>query len=297
MKIFDAHCDTASRMLDEKKSLYENDLHVDIKRLSKNKSIRVFATFIDTEYKNEAKARAKAIIDNFYVEAQKNNIAICKSYDEIIRKREKIKAILSLEGGEPIESLEDIEYLKSRGIMMIAPTWNYKNHLACGVLEKEDTGLTDFGRQVIKKMNESGILIDVSHLSEKSFWDVAEISKKPICASHSNSKTIADNPRNLTDGQFIRIRDMQGCVGINLYPPFLGNNINCVIDHINHFLKLGGEDNIGFGCDFDGVDFLPEGVTGCQDMEKIIKMLPYPLKIRKKIAYKNFLRVLSAQNC
>ena len=90
---------------------------------------------------------------------------------------------------------------------------------------------------------------------------------------------------------------MKGCVGVNFYPPFLGDDIACAIDHIDRFLSLGGEDNIGIGCDFDGVDFLPRGVSGCQDVEKLIKMLPYPEKIREKIAYKNFLRVLSAQNC
>lgn len=297
MKIFDAHCDTASKILDENKNLFDNDLHVDLKRLSTNKSIQVFAVFIDPLYKDNAMERAEAIIKNFLMEAEKNNLPVCKSFEEVQHKRGRIKAILSLEGGEPIESLEDIDYLKSRGVLMIAPTWNYKNKLATGILEREDTGLSDFGKKAIKRMNELAILIDVSHLSEKSFWDVCNLSQKPVCASHSNSKSITDNPRNLTDEQFVKIRDMQGCVGINLYPPFLGDDIRYAIDHINHFLSLGGEDNIGIGCDFDGIDRLPRGIKGCQDMESFIKNLPYSLKIRKKIAYKNFLRVLSAQNC
>lgn len=297
MKIFDAHADTASRLLDENKSLFENDLHIDLTRLSKNESIQVFASFIDPLYKTCAKERFDAIVDNFYSEAEKHKITICRNYDEICKKDGGVKAILSLEGGEPIESLEDLDYIKSRGVMIIAPTWNFKNQLGCGVLEKEDTGLTEFGKKAVRRMNELGILIDVSHLSEKSFWDVAEISKKPICASHSNSKPVMDNPRNLTDEQFCKIRDMKGCVGINFYPPFLGEDIKCVIDHIDRFLSLGGEDNIGIGSDFDGVDRLPKGIGGCQDIEKVIKMLPYPEKIRKKIAYENFLRVLHAQNC
>ncbi len=297
MKIFDAHADTASKLLDENKSLFENDLQIDLKRLSKNESVQVFASFIDPLYKDCGKDRFNAIIDNFYKEAEKNKIVICKRYDDICNRKGRVKAILSLEGGEPIETLTDLDYIKSRGVLMIAPTWNYKNQLGCGVLEKEDTGLTEFGKKVMRRMNDLGILIDVSHLSEKSFWDVAEISTKPICASHSNSKSVKDNKRNLTDQQFIRIRDMNGCVGINFYPPFLGDDIKCVIDHIDRFLSLGGENNIGIGSDFDGVDYLPKGVTGCQDMEKVIKMLPYSEEIRKKIAYKNFLRVLKEQNC
>lgn len=295
MNFFDAHADTATRLLDENKSLFENDLHIDAKRLSKNESVQVFACFIAPRYKTCAKERFNSVIDNFYKEAKMSGIAISKSYDEILNKKGRVKAILSLEGGEPIETLDDIDYIKSRGVLMIAPTWNFKNQLACGVLEKEDTGLTEFGKKAIRRMNELGILVDVSHLSEKSFWDVTKISTKPICASHSNSKSVKNNPRNLTDQQFVKIRDMNGCVGINFYPPFLGDDIKCVIDHIDRFLSLGGENNIGFGSDFDGVDCLPNGILGCQDMEKVIKMLPYSEEIRKKIAYENFLRVL--QNC
>ncbi len=297
MKIFDAHSDTASRLLDENKSLFENDLHIDAERLSKNESIQVFAAFIDPLYKYSAKDRFNSIIDNFYKEAEKNEIAICRNYDDILSKNGRVKAILSLEGGEPIETLTDLDYIKSRGVLMIAPTWNFKNQLGCGVLEKEDTGLSEFGKKAVGRMNDLGILIDVSHLSEKSFWDVAKISNKPICASHSNSKSVKDNPRNLTDQQFCQIRDMKGCVGINFYPPFLGDDIKCIIHHIDRFLSLGGEDNIGIGSDFDGVDYLPNGISGCQDMERVIKMLPYSEKIRKKIAYENFLRVIHAQNC
>ncbi len=297
MKILDAHSDTASRILDENKSLFENDLHIDVKRLSKNESIQVFASFIDPLYKSSAKERFDAIIDNFYKEAEKSKITICKNYDDILRKKGRVKAILSLEGGEPIETLEDLYYIKSRGILMIAPTWNFKNQLGCGVLEKKDTGLTEFGKKAVQRMNDLGIIIDVSHLSEKSFWDVSQISNKPICASHSNSKSVTDNPRNLTDRQFCKIRDMKGCVGINFYPPFLGEDIRCAVDHIDRFLSLGGEDNIGIGSDFDGVDCLPGGIGGCEDVEKVIKMLPYSEKIRKKIAYENFLRVIHAQNC
>lgn len=296
MIIFDAHADTPTRLLDENKSLFSNDLHIDLNRLCKNESMQVFATFISPEYKDNAKKRLRSVVEKFLDEAKKYNFKICKTHEDI-KNAEGPCGILSLEGGEPIEELEDIDRLKSLGILMIAPTWNYSNKLATGVLEKEDSGLTDFGKKAIKRMNEQGILIDVSHLSEKSFWDVCEVSNKPICASHSNSKTIKDNPRNLTDEQFIKIRDMQGCVGINFYPPFLGDNTECVIEHINHFLELGGENNIGLGSDFDGVDYLPCGINGCEDMEKVIKMLPYPLEIREKIAYKNFKRVILAQNC
>lgn len=296
MIIFDAHADTPTRLLDENKSLFRNDFHIDYERLKKNESIQVFATFISPEYKDKAMERLDTVVSNFLREAYESGLKICKTQEEM-KKTKYPYGILSLEGGEPIENLNDIDYLKNLGILMIAPTWNYNNKLACGILDNEDTGLTEFGKKAVKRMNDQGILIDVSHLSEKSFWDVCKISRKPICASHSNSKSVKDNPRNLTDNQFIKIRDMNGCVGINFYPPFLGDSIECAVDHINYFLSLGGENNIGLGSDFDGVDSLPYGVAGCQDMAKVIKMLPYSLDLREKIANKNFMRVILSQNC
>ena len=205
MIIFDAHADTPTRLLDENKSLFYNDLHIDLKRLSKNDCMQVFATFISAEYKDNAKERLNSVVTNFFGEANKYNLKICKTHEDIKTAKGPC-GILSLEGGEPIETLEDIEHLKRLGILMIAPTWNYRNKLATGVMEKDDTGLTDFGKKAIRRMNELGILIDVSHLSEKSFWDVCKISKRPICASHSNSKAVTNHPRNLTDEQFIKIR-------------------------------------------------------------------------------------------
>lgn len=296
MKIFDAHADTPTRLLDKNKSLTRNDLHIDFERLSKNKSVQAFAVFCDPKYKDTANERVMSVIENFIKEAEKCKIHLIKNIADI-EMSDGVTGIITLENGDVIQAVCDVDKLKNLGIMMIAPTWNFRNHLACGVLEEEDTGLTDFGEKVIKRMNELGILIDVSHLSEKSFWDVCKLSQKPVCASHSNSKTVCNHPRNLTDEQFLKIHDMNGCVGINFYPPFLGDNISCVVNHINHFLSLGGEDNIGIGSDFDGVDSLPLGIEGCQDMEKVIKMLPYSTKVRKKIAYENFLRVLRAQNC
>ena len=144
-------------------------------------------------------------------------------------------------------------------------------------------------------MNKIGMTVDVSHLSEKSFWEVAEISKKPIVATHSNSKPICGHVRNLTDDQFLKIKETGGVVGINFYPLFLGDNIFCIKKHIDRFLELGGEDNIGLGSDFDGVESLPEGINGVQDMKKIIDMLPYSDEIKEKIAYKNFIRVIKEQ--
>lgn len=298
MEIFDGHCDTISELLDQGKQLSENDLHIDMTRLLKYDSYtQIFAAFIAPEYANCAMERAENIINKFYSEMQINNITICKNYDDWENAKTAYKAFLSLEGGEPIRSISDLHKLHKMGVSMIALTWNYKNCLACGIMEEYDTGLTSLGRDVVKEMNRLGIIIDVSHLSEKSFWDVCSISKMPVCASHSNLRSVKNHPRNLTDEQFVQIIKTGGVAGVNFYPPFLGDDVKDIARHIDRFLALGGEDNIGLGSDFDGVDCLPQGVSGVHDMGHIIKMLPYTTKIREKIAFRNFLRVIKAHNC
>ncbi len=296
--IFDGHCDTISELLNQKKALNKNNLHIDIERLSQYSSYtQVFAAFISPEYKNAAMDRAVAIIEKFYEEACKNGITVCKSYSDWEKAQTAVKAFLSLEGGEPINSIADIKKLYDMGVRMIAPTWNFRNRLACGAMENNDTGLTDFGKEAVAEMNRLGIVIDMSHLSRKSFFDVAVASNKPLCASHSCSNTIKEHPRNLTDEQFMKIIQSGGVVGINFYPQFAGENISDIIKHIDHFIALGGENNIGLGSDFDGVDNLPRGMCGAQDMEKLVKLIPYSTKIREKIAFGNFLRVIKAHSC
>lgn len=298
MKIFDAHADTVSRLFDEEKSLSENDIHIDAVRLSAYESYtQVFAAFIAPEYKACAMERAKKMIARLYEEADGCGITICKNYDDWAAAGTKVKAFISLEGGEPISSVADVKELYDLGVRMLAPTWNYRNELACGVAEEDDTGLTELGARVIREMNRLKIITDVSHLSEKSFWDVAKISQMPIVASHSNSRAVTNHRRNLTDAQFMKIKETGGCVGINFYPPFLGDEIADVVRHIDHFIALGGEDNVGFGSDFDGVDALPCGIRGAEDMERVVKMLPYSAEVREKIAFRNFLRVIKAHNC
>lgn len=294
MICFDAHCDTISELLNQNKEFKKNDLHIDAERMGKYESYtQVFATFIDPAYKECAMDRAKTIIKRFYMSMEKNNITVCRNYSDWINAKTTVKAFLSLEGGEPIQSLSDLHELYDMGVRMIAPTWNFKNQLACGINEKQDTGLTSFGREIIKEMNRLNIITDVSHLGQRSFYDVAKISEKPLCASHSCAKALNGHKRNLTDEQFKIIKASGGVVGVNYYTEFVGNDISDVVDHIKHFMSLGGEDNIGLGSDFDGMESLPNGISGVQDTEKLIKLLPYSTEIKEKIAYKNFARLIT----
>ncbi len=190
--------------------------------------------------------------------------------------------------------MEDVDYLKGCGVRAVALTWNNTNLLAGGVHDP-DAGLTEFGRAVVRRMEDSGILVDVSHLSDKSFYDVARIAREPIVATHSNSRTICPHPRNLTDDMFKIINDSGGCTGINLYPLFLTENSECTskdaLKHIEHFISLGGIDAIGIGADFDGTnDSLPQDLQGCEEVCRLLELIDNREYI-DKISHKNFLRV------
>jgi len=179
-------------------------------------------------------------------------------------------------------------------------TWNHRNELADGVFEQESGGgLTLFGRNVVKEMNRLGMLIDVSHLGEKGFWDVIECSKSPIAATHTNAKTVCNHQRNLNDEQIKALASSGGVIGINMYSPHLTDNskatISDVIAHIEHVISIGGEDCVGIGADFDLIEDTPEGINGTEDMYKLFDelfKLNYPQRIIEKIAGGNFLRLV-----
>lgn len=291
--IVDTHCDTLCHVLDDNRSLKNNDCHVDIGRMSEYRSYtQVFACFIDPVYKSCAAKRTLDLIDTFH-----------KSTEHLPHN---VKAVLSIEGGEGIYSLSALRNYYRLGVRMAALTWNHSNHIASGTLEIDETkGLTEFGKSVVKEMNRLGMLVDVSHLNDKSFYDIADYTDGPIVASHSNSRAVCSSrkvcpvERNLTDDQFEIIKQSGGCVGINFCPAFLNEsgkaNIDDIIRHIDHFMELGGEDNIGIGADFDGVDCLPDEINGVQDIYKIfdkLSSLGYSEKQIEKISHKNFERIL-----
>lgn len=292
--LFDTHCDTLCSVLDNGVDIQKNCCHVDFDRLSAYEHYtQVFACFIDPVYKNSAAERTLNLIDTFHCIKQK--------------LPENVNAILSIEGGEGIYSLKSLRNYHRLGVRMAALTWNYSNHIASGAMEKNgDRGLTAFGKEVVAEMNRLGMLIDVSHLNDKSFCDIADITDKPIIASHSNSRSVCRSrvvcpvERNLTDEQFLRIKNSGGCVGINFCPDFLSESgkagIGDIIKHIDHFMSLGGEDHIGIGADFDGVDRLPDGICGAQDLYKVFDALKehgYTDEQIDKISHKNFERVFN----
>jgi membrane dipeptidase len=215
---------------------------------------------------------------------------------------ETLGAVLTVEGGEPLEGeIRILRILNRLGVRGLGLTWNNRNELADGVAEGQTGGgLTRFGRQVLLEMNRLGMLVDVSHLSEPGFWDVIENAGAPVIASHSNCREVWNHPRNLTDRQVKAIAELNGVVGVNLVPQFVGPpgaGHSALIEHIDHICSLVGDEYVGFGSDFDGTENLICGVNDVSDLPNIIAGLRdrgYSEDSVDKICGRNCLRVLEA---
>jgi membrane dipeptidase len=168
-----------------------------------------------------------------------------------------------------------VEYYYNKGIRMMSLTWNDDNELGCGAKTKNDTGLTELGFECVKKINELGIILDVSHLSEKGFWDVVSITDKPIVASHSNVYELCNNVRNLKDNQIKAIAKSGGVIGVCYYSDFLNDkkksSIEDIVNHIQYIKDLVGIDYIGLGSDFDGMS-LSDIANGVEGISKICNL-------------------------
>lgn len=277
--VFDLHCDTPVRLFWAKESLAKNTGHIDLERAQKLNGYSQFFAFCcvyDEQGKQLSQKEAERLflsaLSCFSEELEQNGNSIFLYRSTFDHAREetfgKQKAILSLEGPEVIDcDPAKLEWLYQQGFRMTTLTWNYANKLAGSCWTGE--GLTDQGKEFVKEAQRLGIAIDVSHLSDKAFWDLVDITQKPILASHSNSRACCDCPRNLTDDQFKAIRDLNGVVGMNLYAPFLNVSGKATFDdvkrHLSHWLELGGGQNVALGGDLDGCDALPEGFSGLDD--------------------------------
>lgn len=231
------------------------------------------------------------------VERNSERIAFAQNAAQIyeLNGQGKIAALLSIEGPEVIgcdsECLPD---LRKEGFCMSTLTWNADNALAgC---HGGSQGLTDRGRAYVKAAQENGILIDVSHLSDAAFWDLVDITDKPILASHSNCRAICYHSRNLTDDQLRAIADTGGTVGLNLYQPFLGENADfeTLQKHLEHMLRLCGETHVSLGGDLDGCDILPQGFHDLADYAKFYEYLQdcgYSETLLNCIFYDNLYRL------
>ena len=314
MNLIDLHCDTAFMMSIAKEpvELRKNNLCVDLERMKQAGSMaQFFASFIHMKQFNgdydKAYEAALAMMRRTKAEMKKNAglIRLATTYEEVMKNHNDgfMSGILTVEEGGIIDGkMERLEALYQEGVRLITLTWNFENCI--GYPNSDDAelmkqGLKPFGIEAVERMNELGMIVDVSHLSDGGFWDVMRYSKKPAIASHSNARRECGHRRNLTDEMIRALAEQGGVSGLNFYPAFLSEtgtaNIDDIVRHIVHMYHVGGEEFVAIGTDFDGFE---GAVDGFEHMGKMPEFYD-ALRKRKftesqieKFCYKNALRAI-----
>ena len=306
MELFDAHCDTLSRCLAVGEGLWENTGHLDLRRTAGFfPYAQIFAIFADEDEVGEAglrrSFRAQADFFRREMEKHRDKIVLCRSGEEITaaHRSGRAAALLSVEGGELLDcDPAKLEEAWRIGVRAVNLTWNHANALSGSHCDRPEQGLTRRGSAFVRRMEELGMLVDVSHLSDPGFWDVVEQTAGPILASHSNARAVFFHTRNLTDRQITAIIDRKGVIGLNLFPDFfgVGADLDTVIAHLEHMLALGGAETVALGGDWDGVDRLPRGVRDIRDAEELRERLlqrNYAESLVRDLFYSNMMRIVS----
>lgn len=312
MFICDSHCDTLTELYKKNVDFYENEQHIDIKRMIElGGGLQFCAIYVPTEefrYGGGLRYTLK-LLDKYKTELKKMRNQGIKIH-EILTKEDaknatkyKVNTLLAIEEGGAIDgSLEALRMLYELGLRAMTLTWSNRNDIADGINEeKSASGLTVFGKQVVGEMNKLGILVDVSHMSTRSFWDTLETSSKPIIATHSNAKALVFHPRNLNDEQIKALVKAKGVIGIAFAGQFLEKDwkdasIDSVYRHLDYMMNLTGTDeHFGFGSDFDGISHPPYNIKGIQDYKPLVEYLSqkgFSDETILKITHQNMLNLL-----
>ncbi len=241
----------------------------------------------------------------------RGRVRVCRNVGDIesCLADDVLAAVLHIEGAEAIDAnFELLDVLYAAGLRSLGPVWSRPNAFGHGVPFRCPSspdigpGLTDLGKALIRASNALRILVDLSHLNERGFWDVAELSTAPLVATHSNAHAISPHSRNLTDQQLAAIRQSGGLVGVNFATSFLRPDgrhdkdtpIELIIRHIDYLLEHLGEDGVGFGSDFDGAMIPAEigDAAGLQILVRALRERGFGKRLIEKLCFRNWLRVL-----
>ncbi len=272
MDFFDLHCDTAWRMYGEKLTIDSPLLDTRLSCFDRfQNSVQIYAIYSDNRRSDEENYEDFfSVCEYFKNEINENyqKIALCTDKVSLASAEPPVKAILAVEGSKLLAGdISRLSILYGLGVRVLTLTWG---GVCCtGGAHDTDEGLSEFGFELLSECEKLGITVDVSHLSEKGFWDVAAKATKPYIATHSSSYALCAHTRNLTDIQFRTISGAGGIVGVNMYPKHLSARfasgehaadelIGSYCEHIEHFLSLGGESSTCLGADRDGIDSIPE---------------------------------------
>ncbi len=264
---------------------------------------------LDIAPAQKATAAMMALLDHI-VQASDGAVRKCRSVADIrtCMKAGAMAAVLHFEGVEQIDAgLTMLETYHSAGLRSLGPVWSRPNIFGHGVRFRypsspdTDPGLTEAGKALVKACNELRIAIDLSHLTEKGFWDVANSSSAPLIASHSNAHALCKNSRNLTDKQLAAIKDSGGLVGINFVTCFLREDgqmtdasLDDIVRHADYLIERLGEGGVGLGSDYGSVK-VPQEIGDISKLQKLVQAFRshgYNDALLRKICSENWLNVL-----
>jgi membrane dipeptidase len=272
--VVDLHCDTILAVASGSRDIGTRsaDGHIDLPRLREGgMDVQVFAHFVHPRFSGEGYARVRSLLEAFdrLVAAHPDLVPVTtvEAMERAVGAG-RIAIVLAVENGTALDGrLEHLERLYAHGVRMMSLTWNASNELADGAAEERHGGLTPLGRRVVARMQDLGMIVDLSHLSERSFWDVLEATDGPLIATHSNAAALTPHRRNLSDRQLQALAARGGVVGVNFYPAFTGGaTLAAVLDHIDHLVAVMGEDHVALGSDFDG---FTQTVAGLEDVARL----------------------------
>ena len=316
MRLIDMHCDTIWMLMREKDTkLKNNRFCVDVEKLKSAGSMaQFFACFIymDEITGEDRYDKGYQLALDMIARGKKefakswHDMLLACSFDELMKNNEdgKMSAFLTVEEGGILNGdLNRLQTLYDEGIRLITLTWNHENCIGYPNSKDEvimQKGLKPFGVEVVEKMNQLGMIIDVSHLSDGGFWDVLTYSNKPVVASHSNARSLCEHPRNLSDEMIKALADKGGIAGVNMYPYFINKNgkatVEDIADHVWHMYQTGGENVIAVGTDFDGFDEGELDIAHIGEMEQLydaVKKRGFSERQMEKFWSGNAMRVIN----
>jgi membrane dipeptidase len=303
MQWMDGHCDVLLKLWQNSRqySFYgpHSGLDVSYGRLREGSvALQVFAVFVPPRVPVGGRLEAALRqIDLFYekvVEGGDKVFPVTTAEQIHMCSPERIGALLSLEGADAFQG--ELAYLRlfyRLGVRQVGLTWNHANEVADGIEEERGGGLTRFGREVVREMKRLGMVLDVSHLSVRGFWEVIGEPELAVVASHSNCRALCPHIRNLEDDQIRALIKKGGLIGITFVPAFVRAGgeagIDHVIRHIEHVLELGGENHLFFGSDFDGIESKVKGLSHSGEFRNLQDLLlkRYPETLVRKWAWDN----------